>query len=82
MLNIALIRSAFVSCPKEEDAGKDFLQSTWRVRYAICSSRVYTAFLFTIIVFSDTLEQIDIAKLLIAQYPDVCSHVIVELHRN
>lgn len=82
MFNVTLFRSAFVSCPKDEDAGKDFLHSTWRVRYAIYPSRVNIVFLLTFLAFSDTLEQIDIAKLLIAQYPDVCSHVIVELHRN
>ncbi|TCD62475.1 hypothetical protein EIP91_006823 [Steccherinum ochraceum] len=42
--------STFVECPSDEAVGKEFLNSTWRVR--------------------DTLEQIDIARLLIDQYPD------------
>lgn len=45
---IVAFRSAYVGCPA--DAGKDFLNATWRVR--------------------DTLEQIDVAKLLIEAYPD------------
>ena len=62
-------RSAFVPCADSSVEGKDFLTSTWRVRY------VFSAALFpelsSITPPSDTLEQIDVAKGLIEKYPDV-----------
>ncbi|KAH8079421.1 membrane dipeptidase-domain-containing protein [Cristinia sonorae] len=52
--------SAYVSCPNPDIEGKDYLNSTWRVR--------------------DTLEQIDISKLLIARYPDTFELALTSKH--
>ncbi|KAF9528504.1 membrane dipeptidase-domain-containing protein [Crepidotus variabilis] len=45
--------STYVSCPKPDIAGKNFLGASWKVR--------------------DTLEQIDVSKLLIEKYPETFS---------
>lgn len=66
--SIQLDRSVYVACAESSVEGKDFLTSTWRVRYVFPElvGRTYLA-----AHFSDTLEQIDVAKGLIEKYPDV-----------
>ena len=68
-----IFRSVYVSCPNPIEAGRNFLGATWRVRYvlplATCSILQHIRSLP-----SDTLEQIDVARLLISKYPGVGHH--------
>jgi hypothetical protein len=64
------IRSVYVACADPSAEGDDFLNATWRVR---CVDIAYDLTLdLTCFEPSDTLEQIDVARLLIEKYPDVC----------
>lgn len=69
-LHLSKPRSTYVSCANPEDEGRDFTNATWRVRF-VCCSLWQRATDSNIVRYRDTLEQIDVAKLLIAKYPDV-----------
>ncbi|KAF5388764.1 hypothetical protein D9757_005636 [Collybiopsis confluens] len=59
--------SVYVSCPDPKDEGKEFLGAAWQVRYKFC---FYVEKENLLLLARDTLEQIDVAKLLIEKYPD------------
>lgn len=65
--------SVYVDCPGL-DEGDDYLNATWRVRCVLAIPIPVSLNPHHVFYLSDTLEQIDVAKLLINKYPDVSAH--------
>lgn len=63
-----LNRSIYTVCPKKEDEGDDFTNATWAVRYADRNTEREPDVTY---IRRDSLEQIDVARLLINKYPNV-----------
>lgn len=71
-------RSVYAACPNPEDEGEDFTGASWSVRCVFFCLIIYVVLVMfsslsclRFFIKSDTLEQIDVSKLLIEKYPDV-----------